>query len=212
MPETRSDRTSQAIQSTQSAEPTYSVIFRGDLQPGYTTADVKAHFARLFKAGPDTVEKLFCGRPLAIKKGLNRAQADQLQATLAKYGAQSSLKVEGEPEQPAVALTPEPERETSAAKLTEQNPEQNPEQAQPAMASGAGLSVELSLAPMEGNLLKTHERQQVEPVQVAVSHLSLQAEGGNLVKESERSKEPPVEVEVPDWKLNSTAATFQVPD
>lgn len=172
----------------------YSVIFRGDLQPGFTVADVKANFGRLFKAGPEAIEKLFSGRPLAIKKNLNRDQAEQLKAKLAQVGALSTVKAEGEPAVPKPA--PAPAAEAAA----------EPEPA--SMDSGASLS----LAPMEGYLVKEHERREVDPVQVPVSHLDLQPEGGNLVKDSERNTVAPVKVNVPDWKLNAPPATFKLGD
>ncbi|MGL6160932.1 hypothetical protein [Microbulbifer sp.] len=163
------------------SQPTYSLVFRGDLMPGYTAADVKANMARLFKAGPETIGKLFSGRPLAIKKGLDKAQAEQLQATLAKLGAQSSLKPEGEP-----AAAPAPASQAS-------EPEGSPAPAQP----------DWSLVPMEGYLIGEHERERKEAVQVDVSHLSLKPAGGYLLEESERPSRqqavPPVQV--PDWQL-----------
>ncbi|MBB3059594.1 hypothetical protein [Microbulbifer rhizosphaerae] len=165
------------------SQPTYSLVFRGDLMPGYTAADVKANMARLFKAGPETIEKLFSGRPLAIKKGLGKVQAEQLQATLAKLGAQSSLKAEGEPAAPAPPPSPAPQ-------VTESRTPPPPTQ------------TDWSLAPMEGNLVKEHERAGKKAVQVDVAHLSLKPAEGNLVEESERSSRQPVSVQVPDWQLD----------
>ncbi|TLM76714.1 hypothetical protein ACONUD_10285 [Microbulbifer harenosus] len=182
------------------SDSTYSVIFRGDLQPGYTVADVKANFARLFRLGPAAVDKLFSGRPLAIKKGLRQAQAEQLVATLAKLGAQSSLKAEAEP---AVVARPEPES------VLKPESGDRPVAAQPSAESG------LSLAPMEGYLLREHERARQEPVQVPVSHLSLKPAEGNLVESSERKQETPPPVAVPDWKLANHItgkAIFKVQD
>lgn len=196
------------------SEPTYSVIFRGDLQPGYTVDDVKANFARLFKAGPETVEKLFSGRPLAIKKGLGKAQAEQLQATLVKLGAQSSVKAEGdspisaEAPAPAPSHSPEAAPEAPAAKAT---PSATEEVGAQADSVGSGLT----LAPMEGYLLKEHERSKAEAVQVPVSHLSLKPAQGNLVEAAERPPEAVVQVTVPDWKLGSHItgkASFKLPD
>ncbi|WP_299595656.1 hypothetical protein [uncultured Microbulbifer sp.] len=187
------------------SELSYSVIFRGDLQPGYTVADVKANFARLFKTGPETVEKLFSGRPLAIKKGLGKAQAEQLQATLVKLGAQSSLKTEGEavpaeaPSAEAAPVAPAPKEAPPTAVAPQDS------------LAGSGLT----LAPMEGYLLKEHERSKTEPVQVPVSHLSLRPANGNLVEASEQPAPPPVQVQVPDWQLGSHItgkATFKLPD
>ena len=181
-------------------ESTYSVIFRGDLEPGYTVADVKANFAALFKAGPETVEKLFSGRPLAIKKGLSQAQAEQLQATLSRNGALSALKPDGAPAQPAAAPSPSPQAADSTSL-----------KAAPNTAPESGLS----LAPMEGYLLKEHERSKVQPVQVAVNHLSLKPAGGNLVEASEQASPPPVQVQVPNWQLGSHVtgkASFKLPE
>ncbi|WP_226666125.1 hypothetical protein [Microbulbifer aggregans] len=183
------------------SEAKYSVIFRGDLQPGYTVVDVKANFARLFKVGPEMVEKLFSGRPLALKKGLSQSQAEQLQATLSKLGAQSAVRVEGVAEQPAPASAPATE---AAATETAEPPVTAEEQSR---AGSGGLS----LAPMDGNLVKEHERAKVDPVQVPVSHLSLKPAEGNLVDASERQQQAPAPVSVPDWKLDSVA-TFKLPD
>ena len=166
------------------SEPTFSLIFRGDLVPGYTAADVKANLARLFKAGPETLEKLFSGRPLAIKKGLQKAQAEQLQATLAKMGAQSALKAEGD-------VAPPPPAPPAAEPVAESPPAQT-----------AAAGPDWSLAPMEGNLVKEHEREKKDTVQVAVDHLSLKPAQGNLVDERERAEKAPVSVTVPDWQLD----------
>ncbi|MFV8782358.1 hypothetical protein ACNKU7_08040 [Microbulbifer sp. SA54] len=185
-------------------EATYSVIFRGDLQPGYAVVEVKANFARLFKAGPETVEKLFSGRPLALKKGLSQGQAEQLQATLAKIGAHSSVRAEGEVEPPAPAAAPQPAQETV------QQPVQG--SAQGSVAAGKpDTAGGLSLAPMEGNLLKEHERATVDPVEVSVNHLSLKPAEGNLVEASEQARQAPVQVTVPDWQLDKVA-TFKLPE
>lgn len=172
------------------SELRYSVIFRGDLEPGYTATDVRANLARLFKAGPDTIEKLFSGRPLAIKKNLSDSQARQLQATLAKNGAQSTLKAEG---QPATEVTSQP-----AAPAPQSNKSAAPAEPAPAAASGPDWSI----APMEGNLVKDHEREKKEAVQVEVNHLSLKPAGGDLLEEGERERAPAAAVAVPDWQLD----------
>ncbi|WP_078083418.1 hypothetical protein [Microbulbifer mangrovi] len=185
--------------------PTYSVIFRGDLEPGYTVADVKANFARLFKAGPDTVEKLFSGRPLAIKKGMAQVQAEQLQATLSKLGAQSTVRAEGGEQPVPQPSAPSPEPVSApVADAGETTPVQS-----------AVSDSSLSLAPMEGNLVKAHEKKSVEAVQVEVNHLSLKPAEGNLLEAGERKPEAAPAVSVPDWKLDnhiSGKASFEVPD
>ncbi|WP_226643023.1 hypothetical protein [Microbulbifer variabilis] len=165
-------------------QASYSLIFRGDLIAGFTAGDVKANLARLFKSSPQAVEKLFCGRPLVLRKGLSRAQAEQFQATLAKVGAQAALKNEG------------------GSDIAKQAPESKT--AEPTQApQSEGLRVpNWTLAPMEGNLVKDHERREVAEVQVSTEHISLRAAEGLLLDESERAEPAAVPVSIPQWDLN----------
>jgi hypothetical protein len=160
-------------------QATYSLIFRGDLIAGFTAGDVKANLARLFKSSPQAVEKLFSGRPLVLRKGLSRAQAEQFQATLAKVGAQVNLKSEGGPEE----TPPVPE------------PSQTPQPEGPRVPNW-------TLAPMEGNLIKDHERESIAEVQVPTEHISLRAAEGLLLDESERAETVAAPVNIPQWDLN----------
>ncbi|WP_444943587.1 hypothetical protein ACJJIK_19165 [Microbulbifer sp. ZKSA006] len=157
------------------SQSTYSLVFRGDLVAGFTAADVKASMARLFKSNPQAIEKLFSGRPLVLKKGVSLPQAQQFRASLAKIGAQVSIR-----------------DESGGAVATER--------AEPKTETAAGA--QWTLAPMEGNLVKEHERKSVEAVSVEVEHLSLRAAEGQLLDESERKGEEPAPVSVPNWELN----------
>ncbi|WP_444915638.1 hypothetical protein [Microbulbifer sp. TRSA007] len=156
------------------SQSTYSLVFRGDLVAGFTAGDVKASMVRLFKSNPQAIEKLFSGRPLVLKRGLSLPQAQQFQANLAKIGAQVSIKDE------------------SGTAVTEQSKPKEEAAAKP----------QWTLAPMEGNLVKEHERKSVEPVSVEVEHLSLRAAEGQLLDESERKGEEPSPVPVPNWEVN----------
>ncbi|WP_444919904.1 hypothetical protein ACJJID_13320 [Microbulbifer sp. CnH-101-G] len=166
------------------SQATYSLIFRGDLIAGFTAGDVKANLARLFKSSPQAVEKLFSGRPLVLRKGLSRAQAEQFQATLAKVGAQVVLKNEGGSD---IA------KRASESKTAEPTQVSQPE---------GPLAPNWTLAPMEGNLVKDHEREPVVEVQVSTEHISLRAAEGLLLDESERAETAAVAVSIPQWDLN----------
>lgn len=165
------------------SEPTYSLIFRGDLLDGFTANDVKANMARLFKIQAQSVENLFSGRPLILKKGLNRGHAEQFQVTLGKIGAQVSIRNEcsGETIQAVPATKPQPADGLNASAVVVPN---------------------WTLAPMEGNLIRDQERRQVVPVQVSVEHISLRAAEGFLLDEMERGRGEVVPVRVPQWDVN----------
>ncbi|BBM02109.1 hypothetical protein [Microbulbifer sp. GL-2] len=165
------------------SEPTYSLIFRGDLIAGFTAGDVKANLARLFKSSPQAVEKLFSGRPLILRKGLGRAQAEQFQATLAKIGAQATVKDESG----AVVAKSKPAPKSQASEPQEKAQPEAPD---------------WTLAPMEGHLLKDYERKQASAVQVSTDHISLRAAEGLLLDKNERVEPEAAVVNIPQWDVD----------
>ncbi|WP_444901022.1 hypothetical protein ACJJIG_12700 [Microbulbifer sp. SSSA007] len=167
------------------SQATYSLVFRGDLIDGFTANDVKSNMARLFKSTPQAVEKLFSGRPLILRKGLSQAQAEQFQATLAKIGAQVTLKDES-----GIATAKPKTIQTQAVQ-----PEETPE-------SDSSPIPNWTLAPMEGNLVKDHERKQVAAVEVSTDHISLRAAEGLLLDKSERAEAEAAPVNIPKWDLD----------
>jgi hypothetical protein len=69
------------------ADDHFQVVLTGTVAEGFEPAQVKANVAALFKVGLDKVDKLFSGRPLAIKKGLDEATAKKYQLALQRAGA-----------------------------------------------------------------------------------------------------------------------------
>ncbi|MCC6209257.1 MAG: hypothetical protein IT488_14070 [Gammaproteobacteria bacterium] len=95
----------------------YDIVFPGALVPGCDIVQVKAELARLFKTDIAAIERLFCGRPVIIKKGLDRQTADKYKAVMEKAGAICELRAQvaaataspsaGTPDgQPAMTIAP----------------------------------------------------------------------------------------------------------
>lgn len=72
---------------------TYSVIVTGKIAEGFELNQVKANVGRLFKLGDAQIEKLFCGKPVALQRGLEKQQALKMRVNLMKAGAVVSVKV-----------------------------------------------------------------------------------------------------------------------
>jgi hypothetical protein len=49
----------------------FEVVFDGKTMPNRNVDDVKAALAQLFKSNPATIDKLFSGQPIAIKKSVD---------------------------------------------------------------------------------------------------------------------------------------------
>lgn len=70
----------------------FEVVFDGRIVPGRELAEVKANVGNLFKAKPETVERLFAGQPITVKKDLDYAGALRYIAALKEAGALARFK------------------------------------------------------------------------------------------------------------------------
>ena len=97
----------------------YDILFAGELAPGAEPAQVRARLQGLFRLTDDAAARLFSGQPLALKRGLDRAQAERLREVFLAAGAVARLVEQPAPASPtAVVLSPgrgDPERHPGAA-------------------------------------------------------------------------------------------------
>lgn len=76
-------------------ESTYRVVFWGGVMPDHTQAQVARQFARRFHIRDRRLlKRLFCGRVVTLKRGLNYTQAQRYQDVLAGLGATCRLEAE----------------------------------------------------------------------------------------------------------------------
>ena len=78
-------------------EASYNVVVTGKVVDGFDLAQVKANFRELFKLDQQQVDKLLVGKPVAIRRGVNKQQALKLRNSLLKAGAITVVKVAAEP-------------------------------------------------------------------------------------------------------------------
>lgn len=74
----------------------FKIVFDGALLPGVESTTAKLNLAELFKSEVEAIEKLFTGRPVALKRDLSRSDADTYLAALKNAGVDARI----EPEQP----------------------------------------------------------------------------------------------------------------
>ena len=168
----------------------FDVLFDGGLVAGFARAAVADNLAKLFKATPETVQKLMGGGTHALKRGTDRETALKYEAAMNRAGAKAILReAPGETTAPAAAPAAEPARSAPPAAAA-------PSAAQPApssvaTASPSAPSTTLSLAPQGGDILAEHERRNVEPVVVDTKHIKL-VSTFMAPPEPERAPPPPV--------------------
>jgi len=112
----------------------FDVYFAGQTLPDADPVAVRQGVARLFKARPDAVERLFSGKPTRIKQGVDADAASLYRAAFRDVGALVEIVPAGAP--PAAAKAPRRTPQTPAAEDGTQTP------ARPAVAEGvAGASL-----------------------------------------------------------------------
>jgi len=111
----------------------HRVIFSGEVAPGFEPEAVKRQLARRMKLTPEQIEKLFSGRRIILKKGLDAASAAAYTKTLGKLGAVAAVeppppgRTPAEPAGPSALQPPRPAaKPRQNAKTKEQNPYQAP--------------------------------------------------------------------------------------
>lgn len=86
-------------------EPSYRVVFRGDLRPGFELSAVKQAAEVRLKAPAAMLAQLFSGRRVILKKGISQEIGQRYLAELENLGMQAFLEAEAT-EPPAIADAP----------------------------------------------------------------------------------------------------------
>lgn len=71
--------------------PTYDLYFSGDLKPGVDPLVARARIQGLFKLSDEMATRLFSGRTVALKRGLDIARAERLLQVFLELGALARL-------------------------------------------------------------------------------------------------------------------------
>ena len=77
------------------SEVRYKIVFDGALLPGVEATTAKLNLAELFKTDVAAIERLFSGRPVALKRNLSQADAQTYLQALTKTGI--AARIENEP-------------------------------------------------------------------------------------------------------------------
>ncbi len=86
----------------------YKIIFSGETLPGHDPDVAREQLAQALKAGPSARERLFSGRPVSLKSGLDAEQAQRYRRRLAAMGVVVQVEAQ-EPAGPVPTTPPMPD-------------------------------------------------------------------------------------------------------
>ena len=96
---------------------TFDVYFLGEMLPDADPAIVRQGVARLFKVQESAVDRLFSGKPLRVKQGLDADTASRYRGAFREIGALVQIVPTGSPPPPAKLLVEDREPAVQAAGL-----------------------------------------------------------------------------------------------
>jgi len=76
------------------SENRFKIVFDGALLPGVELTTAKLNLAELFKSDVDAIDKLFTGRPVALKRDLSHADAETYLQALKNTGIDARIEAE----------------------------------------------------------------------------------------------------------------------
>lgn len=88
-------------------EPTYRVVFQGELLAGFELSAVKLSATQRLKAPPPMVEQLFSGRRVILKKGISMETGSRYIGELQSMGMKATLEAEEAGSLPQVSVATE---------------------------------------------------------------------------------------------------------
>jgi hypothetical protein len=208
-----------------STPESFEIVFRGDIQFGQNLVDVKSRLQQLFKIDAVKVDALFTGKPVVLKRGLDKASAEKYQDVLTKAGALVEL-VSASATKPAASPQKNPQEKSPANSTpSERVVESTTEPVvstqwtlapvgslmMPASARLAPVTRQFnlsvySLRPVGGLLVDKTESRQVEPEPLMIPDYKVADVGVNLIEAGEKMELPVLEIDVEDWGLSEPGA------
>jgi len=167
----------------------YDIFFQGEALDGFDQAQLRQNMAKLFQANEQTLNALFSGKTVLLKKDLSKDDALKYQTQLKKAGAKIVIKAKRNEAAPAAVANADAKPQPIAAASQPAAPRPNPTTPIAPTVTAAATSSSTaspvskapptsspwSLSPAGAELLRPDERHEAAPVQVDISGLSLAA-------------------------------------
>lgn len=103
------------------SENRFKIVFDGALLPGVEITTAKLNLADLFKSDVTAIERLFSGKPVALKHDLSRVEAQTYLDALSKTGIDARIEAE-QPIEPSLSETHQPSTDAASSSSDTESP------------------------------------------------------------------------------------------
>jgi len=141
-----------ATQPESAVPPVHSILFFGEILPGHDAVSCRRQLQVLLKCPPETMDNVFSGGRVSLRRGLDEADARRYQARLEAIGLRIVIEPPLTPPAPIAperAPVPEPASPQAPQPAAQSAPQPAPEAA-PAPIPAAAAPIELMSCPACG--------------------------------------------------------------
>lgn len=149
----------------------YRLIFKGEMADGQHQAVVKRKLSVLLKQPAESMDALFSGDAVVLRRSADAKTAARFQAAFKQAGARLRVQPLADPSSTAASA---PANSATAAQPA------TPAAAEPAAQPQADASHGMQLLPVGSQLLEHTERQATVVVNIPIDHLTLAEPGARI--------------------------------
>ena len=162
----------QSPQSSESGE-TFDVLFRGEILPGSDMKATREQVAKSFKLDGAALDRLFSGSVISLKRNIDRETAERIFQRLYSAGAMAKI-VPSLPRQADLEKESPPDSKPFTVAPLGADVLEGSAVGQPPLTFSTERLEHLEIEPTGSNIIEESEREQIEPVEVNIDHLSLE--------------------------------------
>ena len=173
----------------------FEVTFEGRIRAGANRAAVREKVGKMFNAGEAQLDRLFSGKPVVVKTGIDAATAAKYRDAFKGAGAECSVRPVGGQSAPAtVPPTAAPAAAEQGAYTAKYSGDSRPPpSANPLGIAAANIaSLDATVAPAGSDL--QHEYAQPDDPLIDISGLSVSDDEGPLSTGKRKAEPPPPDV------------------
>lgn len=167
------------------SEQHFEVVFRGDVEPGRSVAEVKEGLSKLFNTESSRIDQMFSGKPVVIKANIDEQTALHYQASLKKVGALVDVRPSGSANGSALSTNStqntstdvSEHSDTSAVGESQQHNSDETEEME---------NFDFDVAPIGADVLTAEHKKDYTPADVDTSHLTVSEAGSDVLEDKDK--------------------------
>jgi len=184
------------------SEQHFEVVFRGDVEPGRSVAEVKEGLSKLFNTEPSRIDQMFSGKPVVIKANIDEQTALHYQASLKKVGALVDVRSSGAAEGSASNTISMQNTSSDVSEQSDMSPVDESQQ-HSSDDTEEMENFDFDVAPIGADILTTEHKKDYTSADVDTSHLTVSDVGSDVLEDKDKRSYDESDVDISHLSIDA---------